>query len=133
MTWSLPSSRIALSANGGPKGSAKVRWLKSACVGFTKAKLSRGKTFHKLPIFADGVVQVAGQVIHPSHTLVVYRGFFMCLHCGYSAGEFVVKLSSPCCGQLSPSRKTILEKLCKGELPYSRTKRPAEPPPPSPS
>ena len=127
-----PFIPFCLKCGWGPKGAAKVRWIKSACVGFTKAKLCLGKTIYTLPLFVDGVVQVAGQVIHLSHTLVVYKGFFMCLHCGYSAGDFVVKLSAACCGQLSPSRKTILKKVCRGELPYSRTKWPTEPPPPSP-
>ena len=83
----------------------------------------------KMPISVDGVVQVAGQVVHLSHTLVAYRGLFICLHCGYSAG---VKLSELCCCQLSHTRENTLKKLYRGELPYSRTRWPAELPPPPP-
>ena len=100
-----PFIPFCLKCGWGPKGAEKVRWMKAACVGCTKAKVSRSKVVHKMPVLVDGVVQVAGQVIHPSHTLVAYRGLFICLHCGYSAGDYVVKLSELCCCQLSHTRK----------------------------
>ena len=127
-----PFIPFCLKCGWGPKGVEKIRWMKAACVGCTKAKLSKGKLSHIVPTFVDGVVQVAGHAIHPSHTLVVFRGLFMCVHCGYSAGEYVVKLGELCCCQLSATRKNSLKKLCRGELPYSRTQWPAEPPPPPP-
>ena len=85
-----------------------------------------------LPVFSlegvcglvSGQVSISGTRVHPSHVLMVHRGFFICLVCGYGAGSKAVGLSKMCPGQCSAVRRSLVRRIQRGVLPYHLTEWP---------
>ena len=128
--WVTPHVPYCLHSGWGPKGPRKIRWMSSPCPGLVGLRPLVSKGHQRV---FQGQVQISGTLVHASHSLVAFRGFFICTSCGYSAGTKVVKLVEPCLGQMDPSRRSLLRKVEKGDLPYGRKKWPLPLPPPSPS
>ena len=59
-----------------------------------------------------------GKNIHPSHSIVYYRGAIYCNHCGYyTAGSRCAKLSIPCLLKKVPSQMNVLKGMRRGVFP----------------
>ena len=119
----------AFCAVGGQKDSANLGGLQAPAWGIA---CPNGWTSNRLQPPVHGCIEVKGVPLHPSHSIVGYRGYFVCVHCGYVAASHVVKLKEPCGLVLSPARKTQLRQVVRGVLPARLSAWPDAAPRPSP-
>ena len=61
-----------------------------------------------------------GRCVHPTHSLVYYRGVLYCNHCGYySSGARVAHLADACVLKPLPSQLRLLKRMRQGIYPLA--------------
>jgi hypothetical protein len=127
-----PSVSFCLRCGWGPRhGTPRSTWLKAPCHGSFALRPAFGlSALHGVRV--SGHLQIRGAIVHTSHEVLLYKGVYMCTACGYMASRHVKELAKPCGCVITPTRRSGLKKLCRGELPYSLQQWPVAPPPPVP-
>merc|ERR1712194_428730 len=84
-----PGVPFCVMCGWGPKGKKRLRWLANPCTGYC---VPEWLDQQQVAAPVHGCVEVKGVRLHPSHSVVGYRGYFVCVHCGYVAASHVVEL-----------------------------------------
>ena len=123
--FSTRSVRCAACLKGPPSGCSTRSWLGTACTGPLFATPSCNlKGPRSLP--AGCLIHVGHTLLHPSHRLYEYRGFFFCTGCGALAAKFARALADPCplaMGMIVrvPAQNAFrISRLFKGIHPYHK-------------
>ena len=94
-------------------------WLQSACPGPEHPTpplglIACGRRPTRVPQLAT--VLVGGAALHPSHSLMHFRGLYYCKRCGYVAAHRALKLVHPCTWGTAFSRR-VVSLILRGALP----------------
>ena len=125
------SSRASCAlCNLGAVGNREVKlWLGTPCPGRDSESDSCKQPDRPTKVCARNL-WIAGQLLHHSHDIHLYKGLAFCNNCGFIAGHSVRKLRQPC-GQDLPefptkAGRTNLKRLRSGLLPCNTPAWPAE-------
>ena len=123
-----PGTPFCLDCGWGPRGARQCQWFKSTCPGVARvAGLKVGVVRCGM---VAGAIEVCGVPVHASHLLLYHLGFFVCVLCGFGAGSRLVGLKGPCPRFCSPPRRSGLNRVLRGQLPYHLREWPCRPTPP---
>ena len=111
-----------------PVGMAATReWLRSPCrpnVKLASTYVAGAVKPSRLP--SDAILKIGKQQVHPSHTIMVFKGLHFCRRCASWASKRLLNLSRPCdpAGRSSEEAHRIrlrAQSLLQGQLPRGLT------------
>ena len=105
------------------------KWILSPCRGVPLPSIAVTPGVQSIP---PGLgVWLGGKEIHPSHTLILFRGLYACTVCGATGSSKIRLLFEPCDGTMIASGPRDVQRIRTGVLPWGRTAwpddRPAQP------
>ena len=103
---------------------AKQLWLRTGCPDVGTPTLHFDGLAGARKVASGCLTRVGNRVLHPSHTLVCFRGLYICIVCAHYSGSRVVELGNPCNGVCTAHGQCTLDLIQAGSLPYGLSKWP---------
>ena len=103
---------------------AKKLWLRTGCPEVGAPTLHIDALAGARKVASGCLTRVGNRVLHPSHTLVCFRGLYICAICAHYSGSRVVELGNICSGVCTAHGQCMLDLIQAGKLPYGLSRWP---------